>query len=51
MHILLVSRDCFAGLRREDKRGNWIPVCAGMTGNPLFIKVLGILNYPFRNAL
>jgi len=34
MHILLVNRDCFPGIRldRDKKRGNWIPACAGRTG-------------------
>jgi len=31
--------------------GNWIPACAGMIDKALFIRVLEILNYPFRNAL
>jgi len=35
-----VSRDCFPSLRRDDKRGNWIPACSGMTDKALFIRVL-----------
>jgi len=43
MNVLFVGRDCFPCFPRDDKRGNWIPACSVMTDNPLFIRVLVIL--------